>query len=509
LNNVTNDVQTKASIVPNTAPTSGQLLIGNAGGTAYAPVSLSGDVTVNSSGVTAIGSAKVTNAMLAGSIDLTSKVTGALPSANGGFGSDVSAQSGVPLFATGTPTFTSTTGSGNFVRATAPTITGGSIAGLTSFGLRSSGSGAFDLTLANTENLSAGRTLTIKVNDAARTLDMAGNLTLAAAFSTSGANALTLTTTGSTNVTLPTSGTLLTTTGSGAGLSGIPNGALVNSTISGVVLGSNLAALTIGTGLSGTSYNGSAGVTIAVDQSFAPTWTGLHTFNRKITVTQGTASEGVFASTGGSNTGSNAASAFDLSWTLNTSGSPDVFALRVTDTARGSSTKLLNIYAGASGTTSTLNMDRNGTMRLLNVFATPGIYVYTDGSTTMADTGSARNIVIDGPTGIHLRTTWYLGWVNGDAAGSPDTAMARLSAGLIGVGTGSTGSFAGRLKLTSAIYAGTTIANLNASPTTGEIASITDGDAGLAWGAAAVNSGGSTTKYIVWYNGTNWTVMGK
>ena len=46
-------------------------------------------------------------------------------------------------------------------------------------------------------------------------------------------------------------------------ISGITNAQLQNSTISGIALGSNLATLTIGTGLSGTSYNGSTGVTIA------------------------------------------------------------------------------------------------------------------------------------------------------------------------------------------------------------------------------------------------------
>ena len=86
LGNVSNDTQTKAAIVPNTAPSAGQLLIGNAGGTAYAPVSSSGDVTIASTGATTIGSSKVTNAMLAGSIDLTTKVTGILPVANGGSG---------------------------------------------------------------------------------------------------------------------------------------------------------------------------------------------------------------------------------------------------------------------------------------------------------------------------------------------------------------------------------------------------------------------------------------
>jgi len=39
------------------------------------------------------------------------------------------------------------------------------------------------MTIANTENLSAGRTLTIKLNDVARTIDIAGNLTFAGAFS--------------------------------------------------------------------------------------------------------------------------------------------------------------------------------------------------------------------------------------------------------------------------------------------------------------------------------------
>jgi hypothetical protein len=46
-------------------------------------------------------------------------------------------------------------------------------------------------------------------------------------------------------------------------ITGIGNSQLTNSTISGISLGSNLATLTIGTGLSGTSYNGSTGVTIA------------------------------------------------------------------------------------------------------------------------------------------------------------------------------------------------------------------------------------------------------
>ena len=60
LNNLTNDVQTKAAIVPNTAPSAGQVLVGNAGGTAYAPVTTSGDVTIASTGAQTIAAGAVT-----------------------------------------------------------------------------------------------------------------------------------------------------------------------------------------------------------------------------------------------------------------------------------------------------------------------------------------------------------------------------------------------------------------------------------------------------------------
>ena len=60
----------------------------------------------------------------------------------------------------------------------------------------------------------------------------------------------------------------------------IANNKLTNSTISGVSLGSNLNALTIGTGLSGSSYNGSSAVTIAIDSTVA-TLTGSQTLTNK------------------------------------------------------------------------------------------------------------------------------------------------------------------------------------------------------------------------------------
>jgi hypothetical protein len=68
--------------------------------------------------------------------------------------------------------------------------------------------------------------------------------------------------------------------GSSNTLTNIPNSALSNSTISGKALGNNLDALTIGTGLSGTSYNGSAAVTVAIDSTVA-TLTGSQTLTNK------------------------------------------------------------------------------------------------------------------------------------------------------------------------------------------------------------------------------------
>lgn len=51
---VTNDAQTKAAIVPNTAPASGEILVGNAGGTAYAKQTVSGDGSLASTGAISV-----------------------------------------------------------------------------------------------------------------------------------------------------------------------------------------------------------------------------------------------------------------------------------------------------------------------------------------------------------------------------------------------------------------------------------------------------------------------
>lgn len=61
---------------------------------------------------------------------------------------------------------------------TAPDINGGTADALTSLGVRSTGTGSFDLQFQNTENLTANRALAVTTGDAARSLTLQGNPTL-------------------------------------------------------------------------------------------------------------------------------------------------------------------------------------------------------------------------------------------------------------------------------------------------------------------------------------------
>jgi hypothetical protein len=137
------------------------------------------------------------------------------------------------------------------------------------------------------------------VANTGKTITLGGSLTL------SGAHDLTLTQTGATNVTLPTTGTLATLAGSetltnktisGANntLSNIGNASLTNSSVtyngvtvalgaSGTITAANPNALTVSTGLqlnSGTTYDGSAARTISIDSTVV-TLTGSQVLTNK------------------------------------------------------------------------------------------------------------------------------------------------------------------------------------------------------------------------------------
>ena len=104
----------------------------------------------------------------------------------------------------------------------------------------------------------------------------------------------------------------------------ITNAQLANSTISGISLGSNLGTLTIGTGLSGTSYNGSAGVTIAntgVTSNVAGTGISVSGATGAVTITN-TGVTSAVAGTGVSVSGATGAVTISIGQSVATSASP-------------------------------------------------------------------------------------------------------------------------------------------------------------------------------------------
>jgi len=200
------------------------------------------------------------------------------------------------------------------------TVTGSS---LTSVGTITSGtwSGSFGaVSGANLTNLTAANltgtissavlgnsshfigTTSIALNRASANQALTGILSVALAGSTSGTTTIQPSAiAGTTTITFPAvTGTVITTgdtsTVTNTMLAGsIANAKLANSTISGVALGNNLNALTIGTGLTGTSYNGSGAVSIAIDSTVV-TLSGSQTLtNKRITArVQSTTSTATF-----------------------------------------------------------------------------------------------------------------------------------------------------------------------------------------------------------------------
>lgn len=132
----------------------------------------------------------------------------------------------------------------------------------------STNNGGFHAFLTSSGTQTANRTLTFNLNDGDRTINLANNVTLGGAFQTSGGHSLILTTTNSTNVTLPTAGTLATLAGSETFTNKTLTSPAINSA---TIIGGTATALT---GL--TMVNG------GFQQGFATT--GALTANRNLTI---------------------------------------------------------------------------------------------------------------------------------------------------------------------------------------------------------------------------------
>ena len=154
----------------------------------------------------------------------------------------------------------------------------------------------------------------------------------------------------------------------------------------------------------------------------------------------------------------------------------------ITTTASAAASLLLDYWAGTSGAeASKFKVDKNGNLTVVGAI-TGGGGTYVEGGYFVADLNSG------------------LVW------GANDLNIGRISAGLMGINnSASTVGFAGRIKLTSAIAAGVAVGSLNASPTTGEIQSVTDALSPVI--GTTIGAGGSA-KALVWYNGANWTTIG-
>ena len=248
---------------------------------------ISGDITINSSGVSAIGSAKVTNTMLVNSTisgvalgsTLAALTAGSYLTSGGTYtgntartfavdatdantASKVVARDASGNFSAGTITATL---SGNASTATTATQVGNALtagAGLTS-------GGTFTGAAARTFSVDSGSMATYFRQDAYS--NVSGDITI----NSSGVAAI-------------GSGVIVNADINASAAIAVSK--LAASTISGITLGNNLGTLTLGDGLSGTSYNGSTGVTAAVDSTVvrtagAQTIAGIKTFTNNVITT--------------------------------------------------------------------------------------------------------------------------------------------------------------------------------------------------------------------------------
>lgn len=277
------------------------------------------------------------------------------------------------------------------------------------------------------------------VANAGKTITLGGNLT------TSGAFATTITVTGATGVTLPTTGTLATLAGSEA---------LTNKTINGNTFTAGTYTLT---GTAAKTLNFTDNVTLSSDG------TGTRTLNIGA---GGTLATGAFAAAGANTALANLASVAintDLlpasTQGLGNASFPFLAAFTGT-TAQyfktSQSAGLISLEAlGSAGAIGLTVIPKSANFTVQWSGNSQDTVTINSGGTLSAGTSSQSGnprwqLLANNTQGLRLGSDFAIAWNSAVnlSSGSLDTGFSRIAAGLLGVGTGATGSFAGSLKLT-------------------------------------------------------------
>ena len=322
--NITSGTIANARTTGNTANSASTIVARDANGSFGANI-----VTATFSGNGATLSAINASNISSGTID-NARTTAA--SANGA--STIVARDSSGSFTANVGTFTSVSGDGVALSAiNASNIASGTIANARTTAATANGastivlrgaSGEFAAGAITGSSLSGDGSAITAINASAITTGTIANARTTAA-SANGAS--TIVTRGSSGEFSAGAITATSFSGSGASLTSIPNGALVNSSTtingtaialgsSGTITAANPNALTIGTGLSGTSYNGSSAVTVALTNtgvgaaSYSLTSLTVDAQGRITAASNGSAVTSATASTGISVSGSTGAVTF-------------------------------------------------------------------------------------------------------------------------------------------------------------------------------------------------------
>lgn len=164
-----------------------------------------------------------------------------------------------------------------------------------------------------------------------------------------------------------------------------------------------------------------------------------------------------------------------------------------------------------TGTDNTYDIGASGANRPRNVFiaGTVNVASFTDvnvlrfgtGSRTRVSSASDGVLLVDNNGGTDFSHLQFGGTTSSFPALKRSTTTLEVKL--------ADDSAYSRLAVNGVNLQGVTIANLPGTPVAGMTAYVTDGDGSLAWGDTVINSGAGATKYLVWFNGTNWTVVGK